>query len=183
MHIQNPEKLNLSAVLLRQIGEALYGAEWQTPLSQAVGVSDRSVRRWAAGTDEVPPGVWHDIHRHAYARWATIRYFDEEIERVLQSSVPQPIPNSEPKPAMLGLHFALHTAQGRPVRCFISREVLDDRVPRNPAVHVLNYFRNYADVFYRVAQRKFDAGQIDGGVISISNADVVGEELPDIRPH
>jgi hypothetical protein len=43
MHIQKPEKLNLDAVLLRQIGEALYGAEWQTPLSQAVGVSDRSV--------------------------------------------------------------------------------------------------------------------------------------------
>jgi Protein of unknown function (DUF1488) len=183
MHIQKPEKLNLDAVLLRQIGEALYGAEWQTPLSQAVGVSDRSVRRWAAGTDEVPSGVWRDIHLHAYARWATIKYFDEEIERFLQSSVLHPIPNSEPKLAMLGLHFALHTAQGRPVRCFINREVFDDRVQRNPAAHVLNYFRDYADAFYRVAQRKFDSDEIENGVILISNADVAGENLPDVRPH
>jgi len=78
---------------------------------------------------------------NAVARWATIKYFDEEIERILQSSVLHPIPNSEPKLAMLGLHFALHTAQGRPVRCFINREVFDDRVQRNPAVHVLNCFR------------------------------------------
>lgn len=34
---------------LRQIGEALYGPEWQTPMARALGVSLRSVQRWAAG--------------------------------------------------------------------------------------------------------------------------------------
>jgi hypothetical protein len=32
-----------------------------------------------------------------------------------------------------------------------------------------------------VAQRKFDEGDIDNNIITISNADVLGENLPDIR--
>jgi hypothetical protein len=181
---QNPQKLNMNAVLLRQIGEALYGADWQAPLSRVAGVSDRSMRRWAAGTDDVPDGVWQEVHLHASSRWMTIKYFDEEIATLLkQRTQLRPISNSKIRRAHLGIHFALHTENGRPVRCFISREVFDDRVPRDPLSHTLNYFKDHADVFYQAAQRKFDAGDIAGDLISISNADVVGEDLPDIRSH
>lgn len=34
---------------LQQIGTALYGPEWQTPLAAALGFSARTVRRWVAG--------------------------------------------------------------------------------------------------------------------------------------
>lgn len=45
---------------LSAIGEALYGPRWQTSLAQALQVSDRTVRRWAAGT-EPPEGVFDDL--------------------------------------------------------------------------------------------------------------------------
>lgn len=34
--------------LLVRTGEALYGAQWQSPLARDLGVSDRTMRRWAA---------------------------------------------------------------------------------------------------------------------------------------
>jgi hypothetical protein len=49
--------------LLHQTGEALYGPRWQTALSRDLGVSERTVRRWAAGTHDVPAGVWVDLLR------------------------------------------------------------------------------------------------------------------------
>jgi transcriptional regulator with XRE-family HTH domain len=39
----------VSADLLRQVGEALYGARWQSPLAADLGVSDRTVRMWLSG--------------------------------------------------------------------------------------------------------------------------------------
>lgn len=38
-----------AADTLRIAGEALYGRRWQTPLSRDLGVSDRTIRNWAAG--------------------------------------------------------------------------------------------------------------------------------------
>jgi hypothetical protein len=182
MTSQNPANLNPDAILLRQIGEELYGPTWQADLSRAIGVSDRSMRRWAAGTDEIPEGAWSDIHNHAYARWAPIKYFDDEI--VTRLSKPEklyPIPNTKPLREFLGLHFALHTLKGRTVRCFIHREVLDDRVPRYPLEATSEYFKRHAEIFYRVAERKFNAGEFSDNQITISNEDVAAEELPDIR--
>ena len=39
---------------LRAVGEALYGLRWQTPLAHDVGVNDRTMRRWLAGTNPMP---------------------------------------------------------------------------------------------------------------------------------
>lgn len=36
--------------LLRLVGEALYGLQWQTPLSRDLSVTDRTVRNWASGS-------------------------------------------------------------------------------------------------------------------------------------
>jgi Protein of unknown function (DUF1488) len=182
MTLQNPSNLNPDAVLLRQIGEELYGANWQIELSRAIGVGDRSLRRWAAGTDPVPEDIWVNIHRHLYARWVPIKYFDDEvISRMNKPEKLSPIPNSKVLRAHLGLHFALHTDKGRTVRCFVAREVMDDRVPRHPVEFTLKYFKDHADVFYRIAERKYNAGEIDGDLITIANADLSGEILPDIR--
>ena len=38
-----------NAELLRVVGEALYGRQWQAPLSRDLGVTDRTIRNWAAG--------------------------------------------------------------------------------------------------------------------------------------
>ncbi len=39
---------------LRRIGERLYGWGWLTRLAADLGVTDRTVRRWAAGDYEIP---------------------------------------------------------------------------------------------------------------------------------
>ena len=52
---------------LHTIGRALYGARWQTDLAKALGVSERTVRRWVAGQPP-PPGAWADMARLAEAK-------------------------------------------------------------------------------------------------------------------
>lgn len=49
--------------LLKDAGEALYGAQWQSAIARDLGVADRTVRRWLAGADDIPPGVAMDLWR------------------------------------------------------------------------------------------------------------------------
>ena len=53
----------MSRLLLVEVGGALYGARWQSELARNLGVSDRTVRRWVAGTSEVPSGLCRDLLR------------------------------------------------------------------------------------------------------------------------
>ena len=57
---------------LHTIGRALYGERWQTDLSKALGVSERTVRRWVAG-QEPPPGAWADMARVAESKAAELQ--------------------------------------------------------------------------------------------------------------
>jgi rRNA-processing protein FCF1 len=43
--------------LLREVGEALYGARWQSELARELDVTDRTMRRWAAGEFSIPEAV------------------------------------------------------------------------------------------------------------------------------
>jgi len=54
--------------LLRDAGEALYGPRWQTDIARDLHVSDRTVRRWLAGSADLPPGVVTDLRRLCEAR-------------------------------------------------------------------------------------------------------------------
>lgn len=47
----------MTPATLSRLAGAIYGEDWQTPLAQALGVADRTVRRWAAGDSPVPDGV------------------------------------------------------------------------------------------------------------------------------
>ena len=40
--------------LLERIGKALYGDRWQTQLAKALGMSDRTVRRWFLFESSIP---------------------------------------------------------------------------------------------------------------------------------
>ena len=62
----------MSAALLHETGEALFGPQWQSELARSLAVSDRTVRRWAAGTHAPPPRVWADIARIAFERRAAL---------------------------------------------------------------------------------------------------------------
>ena len=43
--------------ILRNVGHALYGARWQTPISRDLGVTDRTIRNWSANRHEFPPDL------------------------------------------------------------------------------------------------------------------------------
>ena len=58
--------------LLLDCGEALYGAQWQTAIARDLGVSDRTVRRWVAGSADLPAGVYIDLLRLTQERAATL---------------------------------------------------------------------------------------------------------------
>lgn len=62
----------MSVALLPRVGEALFGPQWQCELARALAVSDRTVRRWAAGTHAAPPRVWADIARLSFDRRAEL---------------------------------------------------------------------------------------------------------------
>ena len=57
--------------MLAAAGPALYGERWQSEIGRALGVTDRTVRRWAAGEtapDDIRPKVLeadHQAHRPA----------------------------------------------------------------------------------------------------------------------
>ena len=48
-------------LLLQQVGKFFHGDEWQAPLARDLSVNERTMRRWVAGTEEVPRGVWRDL--------------------------------------------------------------------------------------------------------------------------
>jgi hypothetical protein len=58
--------------LLAEAGEALYGPQWQSALARDLDVSDRTVRRWAAGTHTMPDGVYIDLLRLVLERTKTL---------------------------------------------------------------------------------------------------------------
>lgn len=47
--------------LLREAGQALYGASWQSDIARELEVSDRTVRRWLAGTRSLPATIAADL--------------------------------------------------------------------------------------------------------------------------
>lgn len=58
--------------ILVEAGEALYGPRWQSELARDLEVSDRTMRRWAAGTHDVPQGLYTDLLRLTAERVAKL---------------------------------------------------------------------------------------------------------------
>lgn len=63
----------MRAEQLRAIGEAMYGPRWQSELARALGVTDRTIRRWAAGEWPVPSPVQAEIKTLLKSRSSTLR--------------------------------------------------------------------------------------------------------------
>ena len=58
--------------LLVECGEALYGHQWQSALARDLAVSDRTMRRWVAGTSDLPDGLYIDLLRLSQERAETL---------------------------------------------------------------------------------------------------------------
>ena len=51
----------MTPALFNKIGEALYGPSWRNALADALGVAERTVRRWQDGTSAIPDGIRDDL--------------------------------------------------------------------------------------------------------------------------
>ena len=71
----------MSKELLKRVGEFLYGEQWQAPLARDIRVGERSMRRWIAGTDEIPNGVWRDLGFQLEALDGDLQYLINEVMR------------------------------------------------------------------------------------------------------
>ena len=69
--------------LLVDAGEALYGPRWQSELARDLGVADRTVRRWVAGTSEVPSGLYVDLLRITQERASVLDHLAPRLRQAL----------------------------------------------------------------------------------------------------
>ena len=69
----------MMAGILRCAGEALYGPRWQSNLARALGCNDRTMRRYAAGTRELPPAKWQEIHAMLLTRADDLRAVADDL--------------------------------------------------------------------------------------------------------
>jgi plasmid maintenance system antidote protein VapI len=46
--------MRLTSFTLRKAGVALYGEQWRSELARALGVTDRTIRRWAHDEYSIP---------------------------------------------------------------------------------------------------------------------------------
>jgi hypothetical protein len=83
--LQQPQ--SHEAVLLRSIGEKLFGSQWQSELSGNLSVNERSLRRWLSGQDEIPSGVWGDLRRIIETRWINFRELEYQIRDLSRVAV------------------------------------------------------------------------------------------------
>ena len=51
----------MASVTLADIGQVLYGKQWQSDLARDLNVSDRTIRRWANDYEQVPFSLWAEI--------------------------------------------------------------------------------------------------------------------------
>ena len=105
----------MTPTLLRAVGEALYGDQWQTPLADALGVNLRSLQRWAAGTStpssRAMPGIIADLRRLVDARGRDLARLAAQLDRAALQ-YPPPGKSAADAPAAPGGH----AGTGKPPR-------------------------------------------------------------------
>ena len=71
----------MTPALLAECGEALYGPRWQSDLARDLNVADRTVRRWVAGTSDIPSGLYSEILQLTQDRAAALASLGKRIRR------------------------------------------------------------------------------------------------------
>ena len=70
----------MSDRLIVEVGEALFGSHYRLELAAALNVNERTVRRWADGTIDMPPGAALDCLRLTQERAAALDALAERLK-------------------------------------------------------------------------------------------------------
>jgi len=71
----------MTPALLSECGEALYGPRWQSDLARDLNVADRTVRRWLAGTSDIPSGLYSALLRLTQDRAAVLASLEKRLRQ------------------------------------------------------------------------------------------------------
>ena len=80
--------IKITVEQLTAIGNALYGQQWQSALARALGVVDRTMRRWVAGESPIPTGIIADLRRLLRERQMHIEAVLADLPQALDSLPP-----------------------------------------------------------------------------------------------
>lgn len=73
----------ISPDVLEQVGRALYGEQWQTPLARALEMSDRSLRYMANGERGIHAGIAKDLLAIVMHRGAELGKVAKTLQRAI----------------------------------------------------------------------------------------------------
>jgi hypothetical protein len=68
-----------SAELIKSIGPALFGRNWQSELADQLAVNRRTIRRWMDGEDEPRRAMWTALLKITQERHAQLAELTEAI--------------------------------------------------------------------------------------------------------
>jgi hypothetical protein len=71
--------------LLTRIGKAMYGEQWQSALSDDIGVNRRTVRRWLAEDGPISMGLAEDLLLLVRQRRIELSEIEDALEAELRS--------------------------------------------------------------------------------------------------
>jgi hypothetical protein len=74
--------MRMTPELLRQAGEALYGPQWHKPLANDLGIADRTIRRWIAGSFPIPAAIGQELADHCRKRGAALASLEEALRAI-----------------------------------------------------------------------------------------------------
>jgi hypothetical protein len=85
--------LSKDRFLLQQIGIFFHGEGWQGPLARDLRVNERTMRRWVAGTEEIPRGVWRDLSARLESYNGTLSSLVAQVKHIAGLPETQPPTN------------------------------------------------------------------------------------------
>jgi hypothetical protein len=149
--------------LFTAIAQLVYGTHWQAGISGDLCVSERTIRRWSAGTDRIPPGVWNELRERLFNRRVEVDRMYDRLSGLL-SDEPcslQPTPNTLPHAELEGVYFSMTRPDGKVIHVLARREIFDDL--GFGRAEALRCYRELSQSFYRAASVKFDLREFDDG--------------------
>ena len=75
-----------SAELIKSVGPALFGRNWQSELADWLGVNRRTIRRWMSGEDEPRAVMWTELLDITQERHAQLSEMIEAIAERVQKA-------------------------------------------------------------------------------------------------
>ena len=81
-------KQTLDVDMLRRIGEALYGAQWQSDLARDLDINGRVLRYWLAGERTAPSDTLDRLQQLIAARFDRLSALSDELQKKSETIAP-----------------------------------------------------------------------------------------------